>query len=202
MFKRYSEKFQRNMVIIYPGEYYVSSGDIIATVLGSCISVCIRDPGKGVGGMNHFMLPGDVRSEEMFMSESTKYGMFAMEQLISALVDMGGTPKHFEAKVFGGGHVLNFRKSDGNVPESNIEFVRAFLKIERIEIVGQDVGGFTGRKVLFFPETGRVLLKRLKSSVDSKLIEAEEAYKIRLFQERERLLSAGDTVKAKRAGLK
>jgi len=179
------------MVIIYPGEFYVSPNDVIATVLGSCISVCIKDTKTGIGGMNHFMLPGDVRSEDIFLSASAKYGMFAMEQLINDMIKRGASQKHFQAKVFGGGHVLNFRKTDGNVPESNIDFVRAFLKMEQIEIVKEDVGGYSGRKILFFPDTGKVLLKRLKSTVDSKIIEAEQAYKTKLFQEKEKLQVEG-----------
>jgi chemotaxis protein CheD len=137
------------------------------------------------------MLPGDVRSEDIFLSASAKYGMFAMEQLINDMLKRGGSQKHFQAKVFGGGHVLNFRKTDGNVPESNIDFVRAFLKMEQIEIVKEDLGGYSGRKVLFFPDTGKVLLKRLKSTVDSKIIEAEQAYKTKLFQEKEKLQVEG-----------
>lgn len=191
MDRRHSEKFRKTMVIIYPGEFHVSSSDIIATVLGSCISVCIKDIKTGLGGMNHFMLPGDVRSEEMFLSESAKYGMFAMEQLINAMIKRGGSQRYFQAKVFGGGHVLNFRKTDGNVPEANIDFVRAFLKMEQIEIVNEDVGGYAGRKILFFPDTAKVLLKRLKSTVDSRIIEAEQAYKARLFLEKEKLHSEG-----------
>ena len=191
MYKKHSPKFNRTMVIIYPGEFYVSPNDIIATVLGSCISVCIKDTKTGLGGMNHFMLPGDVRSEDIFLSASAKYGMFAMEQLINDMIKRGGLQKHFQAKVFGGGHVLNFRKTDGNVPESNIDFVKAFLKMEQIDIIKEDVGGYSGRKVLFFPDTGKVLLKRLKSTVDSKIIEAEQAYKTKLFQEKEKLQAEG-----------
>jgi chemotaxis protein CheD len=191
MLTRYSEKFGRNMVILYPGEFHVSSRDIIATVLGSCISVCIRDTKTGIAGMNHFMLPGDVRSEDMFFSASTKYGMFAMEQLINEILKKSGSKNDFEAKVFGGGHVLNFRKTDGNVPESNIEFVRAFLRMEEIPVVREDVGGYTGRKILFFPDTGKVLLKRLKTTVDSTIIRAELSYKTRLFREKERLQVQG-----------
>jgi chemotaxis protein CheD len=191
MYKKHSPKFNRTMVIIYPGEFYVSPNDVIATVLGSCISVCIKDTKTGIGGMNHFMLPGDVRSEDIFLSASAKYGMFAMEQLINDMLKRGGLQKHFQAKVFGGGHVLNFRKTDGNVPESNIDFVRAFLKMEQIEIIKEDVGGYTGRKVLFFPDTGKVLLKRLKSTVDSKIIEAEQAYKTKHFHEKEKLQVEG-----------
>jgi len=191
MYKRYSGKFKRNMVIIYPGEFYVSTQDIIATVLGSCISVCIKDKKTGLAGMNHFMLSGDVRSEEMFLSASAKYGMFAMEQLINEMIKRKGSKKDFEAKVFGGGHVLNFRKTDSNVPESNIDFVRAFLRMEQIAIVKEDVGGYSGRKILFFPETAKVLLQRLESSVDSKVIQAELSYKTRLFREKEKLQQTG-----------
>ncbi|HHO75443.1 MAG TPA: chemoreceptor glutamine deamidase CheD [Deltaproteobacteria bacterium] len=191
MYKRYSEKFKRQMVIIYPGEFYVSAHDIIATVLGSCISVCIKDKKTGIAGMNHFMLPGDVRSEEMFLSSSAKYGMFAMEQLVNEIIKRKGSKRDFEAKVFGGGHVLNFRKADGNVPEANIEFVKAFLAMENIPIVKQDVGGYTGRKILYFPETSKVLLKRLVSTIDSGIIKAEESYKTRLFKEKEKLQDTG-----------
>ena len=191
MYKRYSDKFKRNVIIIYPGEYHVGSDDIIATVLGSCISVCIKDTKTGIAGMNHFMLPGDVRSEDIFLSSSAKYGMFAMEQLINEMIKKNGSKKHFEAKVFGGGHVLNFRKTDGNVPESNIEFVEAFLKMEQISIVKQDVGGYTGRKILFFPDTAKVLLKRLASTVDSQIIKAEQSYKNKLFEDNEKLQHDG-----------
>ncbi|HOO36720.1 MAG TPA: chemoreceptor glutamine deamidase CheD [Deltaproteobacteria bacterium] len=191
MLKRYSEKFKRNMVIIYPGEYYVSSEDIIATVLGSCIAVCIKDKKTGIAGMNHFMLPGDVRSVDMFLSASAKYGMFAMEQLINNMIKKNGSKKDFEAKVFGGGHVLNFRKTDGNVPESNIEFVKAFLKMEQISIVSKDVGGYSGRKILFFPDTAKVLLKRLESTVDESIIRAEKSYQDKLYEENEKLQNAG-----------
>jgi chemotaxis protein CheD len=191
MYKRYSENFKRNMVIIYPGEFYVSTSDIIATVLGSCIAVCIKDRKTGIGGMNHFMLPGDVRSQDMFLSSSAKYGMFAMEQLLNEMIKSNGSKKDFEAKVFGGGHVLNFRKTDGNVPESNIEFVKAFLAMEQIPVVKQDVGGYAGRKILFFPDTAKVLLKRLESTVDSKIIQAEQSYKTKLFKDKEKLQETG-----------
>ncbi len=191
MYKRYSENFKRNMIIIYPGEFYVSAQDVIATVLGSCIAVCIKDKKTGIAGMNHFMLPGDVRSEDMFMSSSAKYGMFAMEQLINEMIKRNGSKRDFEAKVFGGGHVLNFRKTDGNVPESNIEFVRAFLNMEQISIVKEDVGGYSGRKILYFPDTAKVLLKRLESTVDSKIIQAEQTYKTKIFKEKERFQQDG-----------
>jgi chemotaxis protein CheD len=181
MFKRHSEKFNRTMFIIYPGEFHVSFTDVIATILGSCIAVCIKDTKTGIGGMNHFILPGDVRSNDIFLAASSKYGMFAMEQLINEIIRRGGSKKDFQAKVFGGGHVLNLRKSEEDVPELNINFARAFLKMEQIDIVKEDVGGFAGRKILFFPDTARVLLKRLTSTANSKIIMAEKVYKEKLL---------------------
>lgn len=191
MLRRYSHKFGQEMIIIYPGEYFVGSTEIIATVLGSCISVCIKDRKTGIAGMNHFMLPGDVRSEDIFTSPSAKYGMFAMELLINDMVKHGAHKDSFEAKIFGGGHVLNFRKTDGNVPESNIDFVRAFLQMEQIPILKEDVGGYAGRKILFFTPTAKVLLKRLSSTVDSKFIEEENRYKVKLFAEQAKLKEQG-----------
>ncbi|MEA2102120.1 MAG: chemoreceptor glutamine deamidase CheD [Thermodesulfobacteriota bacterium] len=183
MLKRFNTRFNAEMVIIYPGEFHVCRTCIIATVLGSCISVCIKDTQTGLAGMNHFMLPGDVRSEDIFLSESSRYGIFAMEQLIKKMIEMGAKKAGLEAKIFGGGHVLNFRKTDGNVPESNIEFIKAFLAMEQIPIVASDLGGYHGRKIMFFAQTSKVLLKRLESTVDSKIIQAEKEYKSKIFSE-------------------
>ncbi|MGC9323700.1 MAG: chemoreceptor glutamine deamidase CheD [Desulfomonilia bacterium] len=191
MFVRYSDSFKRKIVVLYPGEFHVTHKDVLATVLGSCISVCLRDTVSGIGGMNHFMLPGDLRRADLFLSPSAKYGMFAMELLINELLKNGCSRKNFEAKVFGGGHVLNFRKMEGNVPESNIEFALSFLKMEQIHLVNHDVGGYCGRKILFFPDTGKVLLKRIKPAVDSKILQAETMYKTLLVHEKERLQEFG-----------
>jgi len=181
--KRYSKRFKKNVVVIYPGEHYVSTKDIISTILGSCISVCIKDTRTGLAGMNHFLLPGDVRSRDMFVSSSGKYGMFAMEILIGDLIKRGADRKGMVAKVFGGGHVLNFRKTDGNVPENNIEFVLAYLSMEKIPIIAKDVGGDKGRKILFFTDTGKVLLKRLIPQAEPGIMKLEEEYKAKVFKE-------------------
>ncbi|MDT8272279.1 MAG: chemoreceptor glutamine deamidase CheD [Desulfomonilia bacterium] len=191
MLARFSTAFNRKIVVIYPGEFYVSSTDILATVLGSCISVCIRDKKHGIGGLNHFMLPGDTRCIDLFISPSAKYGMFAMELLINELLKKGCSKKHFEAKVFGGGHVINFRKSWDNVPESNIDFIMSFLKMEQIPLVNYDVGGYSGRKILFFPDSGRVLLKKLPSRVDARIIQEEESYRKRISREKDVLQTLG-----------
>ena len=130
---------------------------VIRTVLGSCISVCLRDPALQVGGMNHFMLPETSSGDAV----SARYGVHAMELLINECMKHGADRRRLEAKVFGGGHVLKMRESDDNVPQKNIRFALQFLETENIPIVARDLGGYQPREVIFFTDSGRTLLKRM-----------------------------------------
>lgn len=131
---------------------------VFDTVLGSCISVCMYDPKSHAGGINHFMLP---KGADLNNPLSTRYGIHAMELLINNLINIGGRRSRFEVKVFGGGHVLNISNSSSNVPNLNINFINQFLATEKINIVTSDLGGNSPRRILFFPHTGKVYLKRL-----------------------------------------
>jgi chemotaxis protein CheD len=145
---------------ILPGEYYFSGKDIvIVTVLGSCVSACIRDRVSGIGGMNHFMLPDG--GDDGPVSASMRYGTYAMEILINELLKAGARRENFEAKVFGGGNVLRGFTSI-NVGERNAKFVREYLKTENIRITAEDLIDIHPRKVFYFPRTGKVLVKKLK----------------------------------------
>jgi len=185
MVKRYHNQLKRDMILIQPGEYYVTKKDeVIATVLGSCISVCLRDNDNRIGGMNHFMLPGDFRAEEVFSSNSGRYGMYAMELLIGDLLKLGGGKTNLSAKVFGGGHVLNsVPQTAKNVPQANIDFVKAFLSMEGIPVVNSDVGGRYGRKVLYLPSTGKAYVRSLVPEDNRKLADREVKYEKHLRKE-------------------
>jgi len=145
------------------------------TVLGSCIATCLFDTVAGIGGMNHFMLPESMDSND---PTSTRYGVYAMELLINKLMKAGGQRRWFEAKIFGGGHVLNVKKNldSEDVPQRNIEFVRNFLLTENIPVVKEDVGGYHPRRVLFNPKSGKVYMKRLDASASRKTAEEEIRY--------------------------
>lgn len=130
---------------------------VVRTVLGSCIAVCLYDPTTGVGGMNHFLLPIPSTDHEL----NARYGIHAMEVLINACMKRGGERRRFEAKVFGGGHVLRIAHTEQSVPQSNIRFVQDFLQTEDIPIVSGDLGDSVAREVHFFTDTARVLLKRI-----------------------------------------
>lgn len=196
MYKSFNRKLQKDIIVIQPGEYFVvdRSPDGIATVLGSCIAVCLMDIEKKIGGMNHFMLPGDFRNDDVFASKSSRYGMFAMESLINEMMKRGARRDRLTAKIFGGAHVLNFRKTDGNIPESNINFVKSYLQFEEIEVAASDLGGNVGRKIIFLPsESGKVLVKKLVKSPEN-AIDQENKYKAVVLNKKQDDVGGGLTI--------
>lgn len=176
----FDRHFERQAVKILPGEYYVTNGDkLIVTVLGSCVAVCLRDKLTGLGGMNHFLLPNDGSNQSGLLTESARYGVFAMEILINHLIKMGANRSRFEAKVFGGGNVLR-GMTVNNVGQRNAEFVLDYLQLEDIPVVAQDLLGEFPRKVYFFPDTGQVLVKKIKSLHNSTISDRESEYRMRV----------------------
>jgi chemotaxis protein CheD len=167
----YEAHFQSDAVKILPGEYFVFNEDLlIMTTLGSCIAVCLWDRQAHVGGMNHFMLPDNGGSG----TDSGRYGSFAMELLINELLKMGAHRMTLEAKVFGGGAVLQGMNSI-NVGERNTQFVMEYLKTERIPVVSKDVLDVYPRKVCFFPHSGKAMVKRLAASNPEMIMAQERA---------------------------
>lgn len=159
---------------IMPGEYYVGNKDeIISTVLGSCVSACIRDPAAGVGGMNHFMLPGGADGAQNMSGSAAKFGVFAMEYLINSILKHGGRKANFEIKLFGGANVLATGMDVGN---NNIDFIHDYIKMEGLSVVSEDLGGIHPRKVNYFPVTGKVMIKNLRPVQEKMVVEREQSY--------------------------
>lgn len=183
MYKFFSSKYQRQVIVIEAGEYYTSNqGDIISTTVGSCICTCLYDPVHLVGGTNHFILPATLKSDEILTTELGRYGLYAMELLIGGIMKLGGQRQLLKAKVFGGGELLDYRFSYNSIPQFNIEFINYFLKMEQIPIVNQDVGGNFGRKLYFFSDTGKVYVRKLLPQQYTKFKDTEERYTARLFR--------------------
>ena len=165
---------------ILPGEYFVTRSDeAITTVLGSCISACIRDPAVRIGGMNHFMLPEDNSVGKSSWMDgpgalSTRYGSYAMESLINELLKLGARRERLEVKLFGGGKILS---SMTDVGLKNITFARQYLKVEGFRIVAEDVGDVHPRRVLYLPTTGVVMLKKLRALDVVAIAQRETSYR-------------------------
>lgn len=172
----FDRDFRLDAVRVLPGEYYAGTGALgMTTLLGSCVSTCLWDPLLRIGGMNHFMLPGDNGSAGSPVPRSARFGVHAMELLINTMLKMGAERRRLVAKVFGGGRVLRgFVSLD--VGAANCEFVLDFLSTEGIPILARDILDSYARKLHFSPESGKVLLKRLDPSTVDTVQQQERAY--------------------------
>ena len=167
-------EFDRGVVTtVHQGDCLVS-GDTdltFSTVLGSCISACIRDTAANVGGMNHFLLAEPSGAARDRYGVSARYGAFAMEQLINKVLTRGsGKKSNLEIKVFGGGLISN---ALSDVGAKNIEFVRDFLLAEGYLLAKEDVGGAFARRVMFKPHSGRAFIKRLDNAAGANVAREE-----------------------------
>jgi chemotaxis protein CheD len=169
-------EFDRGVVTtVHQGDCHVSTVPDVtfSTVLGSCISACVRDRVANVGGMNHFLLAEQSGSARDRYGASARYGAFAMEQLINKVLSMGtGKKANLEIKVFGGGKI-NAALDD--VGAKNIEFIRQFLALEGYTASSEDLGGSFARRVLFKPHSGRAFVKRLDSDIGANVAREELA---------------------------
>jgi chemotaxis protein CheD len=164
---------------LLPGDYYVTRYDeAIFTVLGSCVSACVRERKLKIGGMNHFMLPldrsgGTSAWAETLVSSATRYGNVAMERLINDIMKLGGQRANLEFKVIGGGKVLDMALDVG---ARNAQFVRDYLKTEGFLITAEDLGDSFARKLFYSPATGKLRVKRLTSTVNRAVFEREREF--------------------------
>jgi len=164
---------------LLPGEYYVTRHDeLIFTVLGSCVSACVREGKLGIGGMNHFMLPLDRSNganawNDARVSSATRYGKAAMEQLVNDILELGGQRENLEFKVVGGGRILDLAFDVG---AHNAHFVRDYLKTEGFAISAEDLGDCFARKIYYSPLSGKLRVKRLTATVNRAVYENERQY--------------------------
>jgi chemotaxis protein CheD len=167
------------MVKVFPGEFYTTnkSDEVLVTILGSCVSACIRDPRLGIGGMNHFMLAEGEAQSWGGDSKSTRYGNFAMEKLVNELIKAGASRNSLEIKVFGGGNVTDTRNAIGT---QNSDFVLKYLESEGLSCAAQDLGGLHPRRIHYYPATGRVVRRILAGSENSSVARQENEYAGRL----------------------
>lgn len=173
----FDTKFNCDAIRVLPGEYYISKNNrLMMTILGSCVAACIWDEKRGIGGINHFMLPGESCSQT---DNSPRYGHYAMDILIRQIIQLGGRHEDLVAKVFGGGKIID-RFMSIDIGLSNSDFIIDYLNNASIPILASDFGDIYPRKVYFFPKTGKVLVRKLSiaSPIKLELQEANSMIKI------------------------
>ena len=157
---------------IVQGEFHVTddAGLVLTTILGSCVAACLHDPVAGVGGMNHFLLPGDETSG----ASCDRYGVHAMELLVNGLLQRGARRERLQAKLFGGARMLQGLTDVGTL---NAEFAERFVKRERIAYTGGSLRGERGRRLQFWPVAGRARQLTIAGS-DAAVFAAERVHPV------------------------
>ena len=162
---------------IVPGEYYVSSSaELITSVIGTSIATCVRDTRLGIGGMNHFMLPGmgsEGVANDWHVNGCGRYGDLAMKNLLKGMLKHGAKRQNLKIKVFGRGQIL---RSKGDVGGRNIEFINEYIARKNLVVTGMNVGDDLPRKVNFFPLTGKVMVKKLNTLNNDTIFQREKCY--------------------------
>lgn len=146
----------RNPVYVHPGQLFVSSDDVeCATILGSCVAVCLHDPVARVGGLNHFLLPFPGDDAE----PSSRYAPTAIEMLVQQVIGEGGRAARLVAHVVGGAAVLAaFSANENHLGKRNVTAAYELLAKRGICITSSHVGGTRGRKLVFEPYSGRMTI--------------------------------------------
>jgi chemotaxis protein CheD len=175
--RSYDMRVNAVVATLAPGDYYVAiENELISTVLGSCVSACIRDRRLQYGGMNHFMLPIDESeggsSWGTDASSATRFGNVAMERLINAMLKLGSRRNDLEVKLVGGGKVLD---AITDIGARNIRFVRDYVRAEGLQVIGEDLGEIFPRRVIYHPATGAARVKRL-TRTDRHIVAHERRY--------------------------
>jgi chemotaxis protein CheD len=171
--RRFDVRLNATVAVLHPGDYYIGAdSELLGTVLGSCVSACIRDGRLRLGGMNHFMLPTNQAQDGAAWTSSawvaTRFGNVAMERLINEILKRGGRRADLEVKLVGGGKVLDALTDVG---ARNIRFAREYVRTEGFRLLGEDLGDVYPRKVLYDPASGAVRVKRLPRTSRQLLVE-------------------------------
>lgn len=149
---------ERERRFLHPGHVLVSSIPLsVTTILGSCVAVCLWDEQRGVGGMNHFMLPMVAG----FSASSARFGNVAMEELVIRLVEAGARLPYLRARVFGGACMFKQMQAPTHLGAKNAEVALDFLSLRGIQVVQADTGGNRGRKLIFDTDRGTVCLNTI-----------------------------------------
>ena len=164
------ERLARN---VHPGAWLIDSEKPLATLLGSCVCVCLHDPQLKIGGINHFLLPDISRSRDGEV-DALLSGNFAMEALLNALLGRGAKKPRLQAKAFGGGTIIDSDASAPNIGMRNASFAKEWLQREGIPLLSSDFLGPWSRKIIFLPFNGEAFCKRLVTNMATASVIARE----------------------------
>lgn len=178
-------------IILQPGEVQVGTEPdvVLSTLLGSCVAACLFDPVARVFGMNHFLLASRSPHKHLNLNSAQgRYGLYAMELLVNALLAQGAHRRRLQAKVFGGANVLySPPNSMFAIGDMNALFVQEYLKREGIPLMASDLGGQRGRQIHFYGQDFAVDVRLLGKRNVTQVTQGEQRYLRRALEEQQRL---------------
>lgn len=185
MIKSDHSKYNKPVIMLYPGEWYVTKEDILLiSVSGSCIVVTLHDPYLRMGGLGQFILPGQIGTGGLTDDVVASYGVTQIEYLIGEFVKLGGTRRNLTANVFGSAALNSSKRVDQKILKSNIFFIHNFFSGEKIPVEHLDISGSMRRKIIFSPQDGRTFRKILTNNdAGSEIIRLENEYIEKAFRE-------------------
>jgi chemotaxis protein CheD len=158
------------VVYLKVGEIQVTDRpSVIITVLGSCLSITMYSQRLGVGGICHGLMPtcNNAKLCTGVCKGGFKYVDCSIYRMVSLFEQLGAKRSEIEVKCFGGADLFS-RDIDPrrviSIGRENIQTAREILRHEGLTLHAMDIGGNGGRKILFYPHTGEVLLKRLRNT--------------------------------------
>lgn len=172
-----SSIFDESLHVLKPGEFFATSSDnILGTVTGSSVVVCLYDREKGIGGMCHFIVPGTIGTQGLVSDEIARFGVANMEYLLGEIVKLGGDRKRLAAKVYGSGEVDTGDRRMNDIVQGNVQFIDQYFKMEKIAIEDEDLGGPVRKKIIFQPKTGTVRKEAISNEDAALFIRLEREY--------------------------
>ena len=160
----------KKKIFVLPGEIAVTKQpSVIATLLGSCVAVCLYNTKGLYGGMNHFMLPSGSDP-----SMQGKYGDYSTEKLIQSMLKADPVVGNLTAMVYGGGAVVGHLNTGFDIGKRNIEVAIEILKKYNIRVTERQTGGDSGRKIFFDNYTGEVEMRMIQKSELTMQLEAKK----------------------------
>lgn len=160
----------KKKIFVLPGEIAITKQpSIIATLLGSCVAVCLYNTKGKYGGMNHYMLPTGTDNGMM-----GKYGDYSTVKLIESMLKADPVVGNLIAMVYGGGAVVGHLNTGFDIGKRNIEVAIETLKKYNIRVTERQTGGDSGRKIFFDNYTGEVEMRMIQKSELTIQLEAKK----------------------------
>jgi len=155
----------KTYIVPIGGLYVTKEPMILQTVLGSCVSITFFDKKIKAGGMNHIVLPGVFIGDDankMLTEKDSRYGIFSIEKLLYEMKNIGSSKEDIEARIFGASF-MGRRNQVIDIQSQNVDFVKAFLKMAKINITQEVVLQDEALKIFFNTATGVVEVVKLKN---------------------------------------